>query len=220
MRFLILLILFPLFANSQPINYQGNSSSVSGFKGWVLSDSGYFFPNIKSNDTVLVGVATDSRGKSIPFTRSMFARWVNDGAFLTFQDVLSNGSDLTQQNDVNLNGFRFRFYGGKLDVDSLEAGHLYLVNRSSYTDDVGPFTGNDIPDAQFVTDYITEGYLDINVSGTITGLTLPTNRELVAIICDCGISYNNGWFSQAGTAVTFLNGLTFYSGYKLTLIFK
>lgn len=168
------------------------------------------------DSTLLIAL---SAGRVVPYSLDQFLARIS--SFIgspTFQDILNNGSDLTKENDINLNGFRLRFFGGRLETDSNQVGALEVTNLAYYNAHTwNEYTEYTVPDVG----YITQSSFDTIMTATVTSLSSPRFTRPVSIFYYAGLSYNSDYFTQniiSGT-ITFI-GLTFYNGQKLTFKLK
>lgn len=226
MRYLLVILLCISFGvKAQTINYQGNANSISGFKGGLLVDLDYYFPNIKSTDSILIGAGVDSRGKNFAFTRTIFNRWVNQGVIKqNLQQTLDAGTNLNKFNAILLNGFDLDFFGIGSSV-SYKVDTTYLYNQfflpdtpAQYGKDFS-FSGRQIPSAAWVETLVTQSSFDTTMSQTVTSLTSPRFSRQVSTISYAGMNWNSTYFSQAGTTITLI-GLVFYNNQKLTITLR
>lgn len=168
------------------------------------------------DSTLLIALAA---GRVVPYSLDQFLARIS--SFIgspTFQDILNNGSDLTQENDINLNGFRFRIFGGRLETDSNQIGALEIINSAHFNAHLwDEYTEYSVPDVGYVENLITQTSWDSTMSETVTELTSTRFTKPVSTVNYAGMSFNSDYFSQnllTGT-ITFI-GLTFYNGQKLT----
>lgn len=226
MRILLIILIFCSFgAMAQPINYQGNINSISGFKGGLLADLDYYFPQYKTIgvDTALVGVDSSVRGKGFRVPMSTIKRWAVSAVTIPgLQAVLSSNSDLNIDNTIRSlsNTLTFRLFKFIIRADtSFWEGQPYVVNNPIVYDPMVVITQpNHVVTKQYVDNLATQSSFDTTLPVQTSIISSTRFTVPVKTINYGGLTWNSYYFTQVGTTVT-MNAIIFYPGQKLNISF-
>ena len=128
------------FCQETPTNYQGSPLTNIGFRGGFVLDSTMRLLSYKGTPGGVDVMAINESGYvylfSLDSAFSLISQVIIDTAEqlrdMDIDDIRKNGGMLTGDWDLNQNGKRVRFYGGKFEVDSTEVGDAKITNSLRY----------------------------------------------------------------------------------------
>ncbi len=201
----------------------GNANPLDTFR---IKDNYFLF--LKSYRTPFYASAVDSNfhltipgGLNIKYSIGQFiSRLAATIGVPGFQNVLSTNSTLTQNNDINLSGFQLRTYNGLWKSDAAQIGSLLLDAKAMYNSNLGPFSGQQIPDAAWVLSQVSSsitagnGLLKTGSILELGDLTKPTfingnnNQYVIYNLGPSGFSNSSGALIGFGSKTVNLGGDT------------